>query len=162
MQTELFFAPAAFAAALLALAAYHFAVLRPALARRDGLLAAHDEMLGGGSAASGRLASLESQCEALKVRAERAEGCLRELDARSRTDLSASGFVRYDAFDNTGSELSYTLALLNREGNGVVLSSIYSREDVRTFGKAVQGWQPAANASSEEFAAIAKARTACT
>jgi hypothetical protein len=66
--------------------------------------------------------------------------------------------VRYDAFDDTGSELSYALALLNREGDGVVLTSIYSRADSRTFGKAVDRYAPRTNASAEELTAIAQAR----
>ena len=163
MQTELLLACAALAAALIALVVYHWAVVKPALARQAALVGTHDELLGGGSdAASKRLASLEALAAELQAQAERADSRLRELDAGSRTDLSRTGFVRYDAFDNTGSELSYALALLNREGDGVVLSSIYSREDVRTFGKAVRGWKPASNASAEELDAIAKARNAST
>jgi hypothetical protein len=161
MLNQTLYAFAALAAALLALFVYHRAAVKPRLAALDALLAVHDELLGAGAGpASARLASLEEQCSQLQQRAQRAEERLRELDAGSRTDLSRTGFVRYDAFDDTGSELSYALALLNREGDGVVLSSIYSREDVRTFGKAVRGWKPSSNASAEELAAIAKAREA--
>lgn len=150
---------AAFAGALIALVVYHAAVVRPALARLSALLATHDELLGGGSAtATARLSSLEEGHAELAGRTERAESRLRELDALSRTDVSRFGFVRYDAFDDTGSELSYAYALLNREGNGVVLSSIYSRADTRTFGKAVERFVPLTNASAEELAAIAQAR----
>lgn len=158
MQYDYIIAPAVLAVALVALAIYHLAVVRPALARASSLLAAHDELLGGGSAASGRLAALELQCSQIAAQLERAHSSLRELDAASRIDLSRTGFVRYDAFEEVGSKLSYALALLNREGDGVVLSSIYSREDVRTFGKAVNAWKPATNASSEELAAIERAR----
>ncbi len=52
------------------------------------------------------------------------------------------------------------MALLNRDGDGVVISSIYSRADTRTFGKAVAGYKPAVNASEEELLAIERARTA--
>ncbi|HTX60320.1 MAG TPA: DUF4446 family protein, partial [Verrucomicrobiae bacterium] len=81
-----------------------------------------------------------------------------ELELLAKTDVSRIGFVRYDAFDDTGSDLSYALALLNREGDGVVLSSIYSRSDTRTYGKAVERFKPAANASEEELTAIERAR----
>lgn len=160
MQYDFIYAVAALAAALIALVSYHVRVVQPALARASALTAAHDELLGGGAALTGsaRLAALEAECADLRGRVQRAQTALRELDAHSRTDLSRAGFVRYDAFDEVGSKLSYALALLNREGDGVVLSSIYSREDVRTFGKAVNAWKPAANASSEELAAIEKAR----
>jgi hypothetical protein len=82
-----------------------------------------------------------------------------ELEALARTDVSRVGFVRYDAFEDTGSELSYALALLNREGDGVVISSIYSRTDTRTYGKAVNRYKPAVNASGEELRAIELARS---
>lgn len=152
-------AAAAFAAALVALFVYHFAAVAPVLRRNAALLATHDDLLGGGApGASVRLSSLEEAQAELGRRAERAESRLRELDALSRTDVSRCGFVRYDAFDDTGSELSYALALLNREGDGIVLSSIYSRTDTRTFGKAVERFAPLTNASAEELLAISKAR----
>ena len=72
------------------------------------------------------------------------------------------GFVRFNAFSDVGSDLSYALALLNRDGDGVVLSSIYSREETRTYGKAVTAFKPAQDPSSEEVAAIEKARAAAT
>ena len=150
---------AAFAAALIALFIYHAVAVSPASRRTAALLAAHDELLGGGApGAVARLSSLEEAQAELARRVERAESRLSELDALSRTDVSGIGFVRYDAFDDTGSELSYALALLNREGDGIVLSSIYSRTDTRTFGKAVERFSPLTNASAEELLAIAKAR----
>ncbi len=152
-------AAAAFAASLIALCVYHAVAVAPALRRSAALLATHDELLGGGApGAVARLSSLEEARAELARRVERAESRLSELDALSRTDVSRIGFVRYDAFDDTGSELSYALALLNREGDGIVLSSIYSRTDTRTFGKAVERFSSLTNASAEELLAIAKAR----
>ena len=63
-------------------------------------------------------------------------------------------------FDDTGSELSYATALLNREGDGVVLTSIYSRTDTRTYGKAVTKFVPVWTASEEELQAIQRAKAA--
>ena len=45
--------------------------------------------------------------------------------------------LRYNAFDNTGSDLSYSVALVDEENNGVVLSSIYGREENRCYAKPV-------------------------
>jgi hypothetical protein len=149
---------AAFALALAALFVYHAAFVRPALARADALLATHDSLIGGGAGAAGRLASIEAGLESIQGTVERVAHRVSELEALARTDISRVGFVRYDAFDDTGSELSYALALLNREGDGVVVSSIYSRTDTRTYGKAVQSYKPAVNASAEELQAIEQAR----
>jgi len=151
---------AALAGALIALAIYHAAVVRPAFARMTTLLGVHDELIGGGSSAADRLARLDGVLAEGRSSLERFGARLGELEALARTDISRVGFVRYDAFDDSGAELSYAMALLNREGDGVVVSSIYSRADTRTFGKAVQGYKPAVNASEEELLAIERARTA--
>lgn len=159
MQTSTIAALAAFGGALVALAVYHFGAVAPALRRLGALGATHDELLGGGSAAaSSRLASLEAAAKAREEEAGRAQQRLLELERLARTDVSRVGFVRYNAFADTGSELSYALALLNRDGDGVVLSSIFSREDTRTFGKAVREYRPLQDASKEELSAIAQAR----
>jgi len=145
-------------AAVLAVTIYHFMVVAPAMRSLRTLLGLHDEALGGGDgAASGRLSSIENGLSQLTGDHERVSLRIRELDDLARTDISRIGFVRFDAFD-TGAELSYALALLSREGNGVVVSSIYSRTDTRTFGKAVESFRPLSEASQEELRAITAAR----
>jgi uncharacterized protein DUF4446 len=160
LQLGSFYAAAgAFAGALIALAAYHATVTRPALARLRALLDVHDGMLAGGNGtASGRLDSVEAAEASDRVAIERVEKRVGELEALASTDLSRAGFIRYDAFSGAGAGLSYALALLNRQGDGVVLTSIYSREDTRTFGKPVASFKPTVQASEEELAAIERAR----
>ncbi len=161
METSTIYAAlAAFIAALLALVTYHLAVAGPALRRLRALVSSHDELIGGGAGASERLKQLDAALATVQSALERVTGRVGELEALARADISRVGFVRYDAFDDTGSELSYAMALLNREGDGVVISSIYSRTDTRTYGKAVANYQPAVNASEEELLAISRARTA--
>ena len=155
-------AVAAFVAALAALAIYHFAFAVPAMGKLQALIATHDQLIGGGAGASVRLDELDRQAAMGQTALERVTGRVGELEALARTDVSRVGFVRYDAFDDTGSELSYAMALLNREGDGAVISSIYSRADTRTFGKAVANYQPAVNASEEELLAIERARNGKT
>ena len=160
MQTSLLIAAsAAFVAALIALAVYHAVSVKPAMAKLRALVDTHDQLIGGGAGASQRLDRLDAQLAEQGSSLGRVTGRVSELEALARTDISRVGFVRYDAFDNTGSELSYALALLNREGDGAVISSIYSRTDTRTYGKAVTGFKPAVNASDEELRAIDIARS---
>ena len=158
-ETTLYAALAAFVAALVAIAAYHLAIARPALAKLRALTMTHDELIGGGAGASARLDVLDASLKEANGSLGRVTGRVEELEALARTDVSRVGFVRYDAFDDTGSELSYAMALLSREGDGLVISSIYSRTDTRTYGKAVQGYKPAVNASKEELLAIERARS---
>jgi len=159
MQSTYIAAAAALAGALIALTIYHFATVAPGLKRHAAQIRTHDEIMGGAAGpASSRLGGIENGLADLRQAHERVAKRVGELDVLAHTDISRVGFVRYDAFDDTGSELSYALALLNREGTGVVLSSIYSRTDTRTYGKAVEAYRPLANASEEEVRAIALAR----
>ena len=66
--------------------------------------------------------------------------------------------VRYDAFGDMGGHLSWSLALLDDAGNGVVLTSIHGRSDARTYAKSVVAWTCEQQLSPEEDEAIAHAR----
>ena len=156
----LYAAAGAFVGALAALAVYHAAVVRPALERLGALVDTHDDLISGGAGgASGRLESLERSAAATDADVERLVRRIAELESFSASDLSSAGFLRYDAFATSGSGLSYALALLNRRGDGVVLTSIYSRDDTRTYGKPVEGFRPTVQASTEELEAIERARS---
>ena len=58
--------------------------------------------------------------------------------------------VRYDAFDAMGGELSYSLLLEDAKKNGVILTSIYGREESRNFAKNVQDGQSSYVLTDEE------------
>jgi hypothetical protein len=138
---------------------YHTLVVAPRLRRLAQALDAHDTLLSGGAGkATNRIVALETSAGDLARRAAELDQRLSALEKSLAEKLPHIGFVRYNAFENTGSDLSYALALLTKSGDGVVISSIWSREETRTFGKAVAGFSSAQDASSEERAAIAKAR----
>jgi hypothetical protein len=66
--------------------------------------------------------------------------------------------VRYDAFGDMGGHLSWSLALLDDSGDGVVLTSIHGRSDSRTYAKSISSWTCEQQLSPEEDDAIAHAR----
>ncbi|GAA5140784.1 hypothetical protein GCM10023340_01480 [Nocardioides marinquilinus] len=80
------------------------------------------------------------------------------LRAENGFGLRHVAVVRYDAFDDMGGHLSWTVALLDEQGDGVLLSSIHGRSDARSYAKAVAGWRCEQQISPEEEAAIAQAR----
>lgn len=67
------------------------------------------------------------------------------------------GLVRYSAFKDTGSDLSFTLALLNKDNTGVVLNGIYSSEISNIYSKPVEKGESSYTLSEEEKQAISKA-----
>jgi hypothetical protein len=151
---------AAIGSAIVVLGGYHLLVAAPALRRLRAALATHDELLSGGAGepATKRIDTLEARIQRLEAGATSLAGRVGLLESAVQSVMPRVGFVRYNAFDDVGSDLSYALALLTRDGNGVVLSSIYSREETRTYGKAVENFIAAQDASAEEKSAIAKAR----
>ena len=67
------------------------------------------------------------------------------------------GIVRYNAFKDTGSDLSFALALLDENNDGVVLNGIYSREISNIYAKPVEKGKSSYTISEEEQQAINKA-----
>ncbi|TCC52796.1 DUF4446 family protein [Kribbella capetownensis] len=71
-----------------------------------------------------------------------------------RETLQHLAVVRYDAFGDTGGKLSWSMALLDDQGDGVVLTSINSRADARTYAKEIKAFVSEAKLSPEEEEAI--------
>lgn len=84
---------------------------------------------------------------------------LEALHADAATALRHVAVVRYDAFGDMGGHLSWSLALLDDGGDGVVLTSIYGRSDSRTYAKNVAAWSASQQLSPEEIEAIGFARS---
>lgn len=78
----------------------------------------------------------------------------------ARLAIQKFGIVRYDAFEEMGGRLSFSAALLDDHGNGVVFTSINGRTETRTYAKPVKALASEYNLSEEEQAAIATAAAA--
>jgi hypothetical protein len=80
------------------------------------------------------------------------------LRREGRDALRHLAVVRYDAFGDMGGHLSWSVALLDDGGDGVVLTSIHGRSDARTYAKSISGWTCEQQLSPEELEAIERAR----
>lgn len=67
---------------------------------------------------------------------------------------------RYNAFDDQGSDLSFSVAFLDEDQNGVVLSSIYGREESRTYAKPISQGASRYPLTGEETSVISEAAPA--
>lgn len=150
--------------ALVVLGGYHFLIAVPRWQRAQTAVDTHDGLLGGAGAepATRRVANLEAAAATAERERAGLTARVEALEKVAQSETPRIGFLRYNAFDDVGSDQSYALALLTRDGDGVVLSSIYSREETRTYGKAVTKFQTPQEASSEELKAIAQAKAAAT
>lgn len=84
-------------------------------------------------------------------------GQLESLQAESRLAVQRIGIVRYNPFEDTGSNQSFALALLDGKADGIVLSSLHSRQQTRVFIKPIVGGRSETPLSEEESEALRKA-----
>ena len=108
--------------------------------------------------------NIEEDLENYMYRVERVEkqnaeikNLVDAIDANMDTCIQKIGIVRYNAFKDTGSDLSFALAMLDEKNNGVVLNGIYSREMSNIYAKPVQNGVSPYTVSEEEKQAIEKA-----
>ena len=81
------------------------------------------------------------------------------LKAESADALRHLSVVRYDAFGDMGGRLSFSAAVVDDRGDGLVISSIHARGVSRTYAKGVVGGTSDATLTPEEQQALAAART---
>ncbi|QGN59535.1 DUF4446 family protein [Nostocoides sp. HKS02] len=86
-------------------------------------------------------------------------GDLAALRADIAQALRHVAVVRYDAFGDMGGRLSFSAALVDDRGDGLVFSSIHARGESRTYAKGVVGGRSDATLTPEEQQALASART---
>jgi hypothetical protein len=110
----------------------------------DGLAAAVERL-------AGRLSNMNVRTERLVVRTDQIEDALAHA-------VQGIGFVRYSAFEDTGGDQSFSLALVDGGGNGMVISALYGRDATRVYAKPVESWASSRLMTHEEEQALAKAR----
>ena len=77
-----------------------------------------------------------------------------KLDYDIGASLQKAGLVRFNAFQNVGSDLSFALALLDRDNNGVVLNGLYGSESSNIYAKPIKNGESTYQLSEEEKEAI--------
>lgn len=77
-------------------------------------------------------------------------GSLSQIDKRIGACIQKTAIKRYKAFENVGSDLSFSLALLDEKNDGVILTGIYGREESTTYAKPVDSGISRYELSAEE------------
>ena len=85
-------------------------------------------------------------------------GRTRAVEEQGRHAVQHVGLVRFNPFEDTGSNQSFALALLDEDDNGIILSSLHSRQATRLYLKAVYGGRCEAALSGEETEALRQAQ----
>lgn len=152
---------AALAAGAVALVALLLAIVLTLRVRR--LRSAQHVVLGGSARTDlvGHAAGLQEAFAQLNERveevAERLEQRMQDAERRLDGAITFRALVRYDAYGELSGHQSASLALLDADGNGVVLSSIAHRDTARMYCKQVVGGRGEHVLSPEEDEAIRRA-----
>ena len=104
--------------------------------------------------------ALEGHAGQIK-RLEQAIRALNSMDRRQQEAIEGGirrvALLRYDAFEDVGGRLSFSCALLDEYGSGVVLTSINGRQETRVYAKPISRGRSSYNLSQEEAEAIREA-----
>ncbi len=96
--------------------------------------------------------------EDLKKNFKKLSAELDSLKKESQFSIQKVGIVRFNPFSEVGSDQSFSVALLDNNDNGVVITSLYAREGNRVYGKPILNCQSQYLLSQEEKQAIEKAK----
>lgn len=106
-------------------------------------------------------AALASALEQAKVATER----VAEMEARLQATedelahaITRVGMVRFNPFSDTGSDMSFSLALLNQRATGLVMTGLWGRDEVRVYAKQIEDGASSHVLSQEERQAMELAR----
>jgi Protein of unknown function (DUF4446) len=100
---------------------------------------------------------LERHLDRMETTAERVEQLdelCQQLERTLQHAIQRVGIVRFNPFSDTGGDQSFSIALLDGAGDGLVISSLFGRAETRVFAKPVQSGQSKYTLTGEEQEAI--------
>ncbi len=110
-----------------------------------------------GSDLEDTLVSLIQEVEKMKKREDDIVSMLQDTDSRVKTSIRGVELLRFNPFEDAGSNQSFAIALLNELGDGLIISSLYSRDRMSVFAKPIQGHKSTFELTQEEREVMKKA-----
>ena len=104
------------------------------------------------------IVSLEGDIAKLKIAKENTEKELVTINTKLRKSIRGLETVRFNPFPDQGSNQSFAIGILNEDGDGVVLSSLYSRERMSIFAKPIKNGKSEYELTEEEKKSLEKAK----
>ena len=104
------------------------------------------------------IAELYEDNKYLKNSTEKNREDIRLLFKRMESVFQKMGLVRYDAFNQMGGQLSYSLVLLDENDNGFIINSVHSTEGCYSYSKEIRSGDNNISLSKEEEEALAIAK----
>ncbi|KKR43237.1 MAG: hypothetical protein UU10_C0030G0004 [Parcubacteria group bacterium GW2011_GWF1_40_6] len=102
--------------------------------------------------------ALENDISQIKKAKESMEKDIALMNAKLKKSIRGLNTIRFNPFPDQGSNQSFAIGMLNEEGDGLVISSLYSRERMSIFAKPVKKGKSEYELSAEEKEALEKAK----
>jgi hypothetical protein len=129
-----------------------------ALLRLRGVRGDFTALAGDGTTDIARVAAAQNRrIEGLAAEVARLRQDVATAEDDVRQSLRNVAVVRYDAFGDMGGRLSFSAAIVDDAGDGIVISSIHARGESRTYAKGVVGGRSSITLTPEEQQALASA-----
>ena len=107
----------------------------------------------------GTILNLSKESDSLHKWREEVEAYLKNVEERLKRSISGVSTVRFNPFKgSSGSNQSFASAFLNEKGNGIVISTLYSRDRVSIFAKPIKKNGSEYELTTEEKDAIAQTK----
>lgn len=107
-----------------------------------------------GSSLEKDIFALIDETNQLKTVTDRQKKEIRDLYKRLESTFQKIGLVKYDAFQQMGGKLSFSLALLDENNNGFILNSVHSTEGCYSYTKEINAGVSALTLGKEEEEAL--------
>jgi predicted Holliday junction resolvase-like endonuclease len=100
--------------------------------------------------------TLEENILKLKSAKENIEKELEEINKKLKKSIRGLETIRYNPFPDQGSNQSFAVSMVNEDGDGVVFSSLYSRERMSIFAKPIKNGKSEYELTAEEKEVLKK------
>lgn len=118
-----------------------------------------DAMLGdtGAESLEAAITELQKRSVHLQEKSDQTSQDIQSILEQMKQMKGKMSIIRYNAFNETGSDLSFSVAILDGHGNGMVLTGIHSRHDTQIYAKPVDKGQSSYSLSPEEKEVVTRA-----
>ena len=104
------------------------------------------------------MVQINKDIKEIKQNQEEINNHLKKVDERLNKSIRNIETIRFNPFESSGNNQSFAMALLNDEGNGVVISSLYARDRMSMFAKPIKNNKSDFELSTEEKEVLNKAK----
>jgi len=101
---------------------------------------------------------LEEDISKLKSAKEKTEKEIIEINKKLKKSIRGLETIRFNPFPDQGSNQSFAVGMVNEDGDGVVFSSLYSRERMSIFAKPIKNGKSDYELTTEEKNVLEKAK----